>query len=238
MNDPQEMLHGKDTLTILLPFLESFWQLPSENRLDVRNLDMEKLLYDYSSTPFVLSFSKNEDDLSMWTMYGDKGCGVALQFDMGIKSHSLLGQKNSGLVKVNYNMGVNNYPDFVNILNSGIIEWRNPQDEQEIKKCKERTLSRLFNYLCPYIKSEAYKYENEYRLCINNVPNDVVRFRLRNKNIIPFDEVPIPIRYLKGIWLGPCCNMNINNVSLGYLLECCNLGNVKIINSDLPYRNV
>ena len=201
MNDPREMSYGAEVLEILLPAIEKLFGLPPENSLDIKNLDREKVLKDTTTTPFVLSFTANENELGMWNLYGDNGCGISLILSKDVKSIPLEGGNSSGLVKVNYNKGIDNYPNLANIFNNGIIEWRNHNDPAKIMECKERTLSKLFTQLCPYIKSEAYKNENEYRICFANVPYKCVKFRTKNKSIIPYIEVPLPIKYLKGIHL-------------------------------------
>ena len=237
MNDPREMLHGAEVLEILLPAIEKLFGLPSENSLDIKNLDREKVLKDTTKTPFVLSFTANEDELGMWNLYGDNGCGVSLILSKDVKSIPLEEGNCSGLVKVNYEKGVDNYPNLANIFNNGIIEWSNYDESAKILECKERTLSKLFTQLCPYIKSEAYKNENEYRICYTNVPYRSVKFRTKNKSIIPYVEVPLPVKSLRGILLGPCCNPEMVEQSLRFLLDACEL-DIDILSSNISYRNI
>ena len=237
MNDPREMSYGAEVLEILLPAIEKLFGLPPENSLDIKNLDREKVLKDTTTTPFVLSFTANEDELGMWNLYGDNGCGISLILSKDVKSIPLEGGNSSGLVKVNYNKGIDNYPNLANIFNNGIIEWRNHNAPAKIMECKERTLSKLFTQLCPYIKSEAYKNENEYRICYTNVPYKSVKFRTKNKSIIPYIEVPLPIKSLRGIQLGPCCNYEMVEKSLRFLLDTCGL-DIEISKSNVPYRKL
>lgn len=238
MNDPQEMRYGKEVLEILLPFFENLFKLPPENRLNINSLDTEKILNDITHIPFVLSFSKCEDDLSMWAMYGDDGRGVAMIFDIDIVPYPMNGIYNPELIEVNYQKGVKDYPKLSQIYNSGILEWRNCRDEDKIKESKERTLSRLFVELCPYIKSEAYNKEKEYRFCFCDVPRDKIMFRTRNKQILPYIEVPIPVRYLRGIVLGPCSDFKMTTQALSVLLKCCSLERIKVFESTIPYRKM
>lgn len=237
MNDPHEMKHGAEVLEILLPAIEHLFGLSPENSLDIQNLDREKVLKDISKTPFVISFSTNKDDLGMWNMYGDNGCGASLVFSNEIKPDPLNGVNNTGLVKVNYNKGVDDYPNLADIFNSGIVEWRNYNEPDKIKECKERTLSKLYTQLCPYIKSEAYMKENEARICYSDVPLNKVKFRTKNKNIIPYIEAPIPIKYFKGIQLGPCCNYELLEQSLSFQLKICGI-DIEIKRSNIPYRKM
>lgn len=237
MNDPKEMKHGAEVLEILLPAIEKLFGLPPENSLDIQNLDREKVLRETATTPFVLSFTSNEDDLGMWNLYGDNGYGVALILSKDIIPCPLNDVNISSLVKVNYNKSIDNYPNLAEIFNSGIIEWRSYSEPAKIKECKEKTLSKLYTQLCPYIKSKAYKNESEYRICYTNVHKNNVKFRIKNKNIIPYIEVPLYINYLKGILLGPCCDYQLIEQSLHFLLDTCGL-NIDISKSNVPYRKL
>lgn len=237
MNDPREMKHGKDLLEILLPVLESLFHLPPENRLDLKSLDTEKILKDAQNAPFIVSFTANDDDISMWNLYGDNGRGISLVFSKDLKPYPLKDVNYSNIIKVNYKKGIDDYPNLADIYNNGIKEWRSFQEPEKIKECKERTLGKLYTHLCPYIKSEAYNNENEYRICYTGIPSDKVFFRVKNNCLIPYIEVPIPIQYLEGILLGPCCCHELAKQSLRYLLDCCKL-DIEIMKSNVPYRKI
>lgn len=238
MNDPKEMIHGKEVLKRILPGLERLFEISPNERLDIDQLDSEELFIDYQNIPFVLSFTENEDDLAMWTMYGDKGDGVMLRFKRNIKISQIYEMSDSGFIKVNYKRGIDRYAQLREIYNNGLSELRNYTDAKDISDCKKHTLGRLFSHLCPYIKSEAYEKENERRCCFLKVPYDKIKFRTKNKIIIPYIEVPIPIMYLDEIMLGPCSNIGMLKSSLRYLLNCCGLQRVNISESKIPYRNV
>lgn len=237
MNDPLEMKHGKEVLEILLPVLENLWEVSPENRLDIRTLDTDKVLKDTTKTPFVLSFTANCDDLSMWNLYGDSGRGISLILSKDLIIDAIDDIKCSNLIKVNYKNGIDNYPNLADIFNKGSFKWSSCKDLDKIKECKERTLSELFTQLCPYIKSEAYDKENEYRICYTDIPYNKVNFRVKNNCIIPFIEVPMPIKYIKGILLGPCSNHDLAEQSLRYQLNTCGL-DIDIFKSKVPYRKI
>ena len=238
MNDPQEILYGKEVLSHIIPVLEEFFQIEEEKRLKIESFDIKDILSDNTLTPFVLSLSQNEDDLSMWYMYGDKGRGVSLKFNKDIKPYHISECIIPELVKVNYTNGIDDYPLLKNIYNEGIVEMSTDQDEEEMKNCKQRTLGRLFTQLCPYIKSGAYKNENEYRFNFNHLPQEKIKFRKLNNSIVPYIEVPIPVCYLEGIVIGPSCNHDLTIRNLRFLLDCCGLQRVDIAKSEIPYRNL
>ena len=186
MNDPKEMKNGLEVLEYLMPVIEQFNNIIPENKLDIPSLDFNKVLKDSSYNSFVLSFTKNNDDLSMWAMYGDNGCGVALIFDLDVKTKLIDTSQQSRLIQVNYKKSITDYQKLVQIYNKGSIHWIQCDDNDKKKEYKEQTLSQLLIQLCPYIKSAAYEKENEYRYCFHEIPNDNVCFRIKNKNIIPY----------------------------------------------------
>ena len=148
MNDPHEMTYGAEVLEILLPVIEKLFGLPSENSLNINTLDKEKVLRDTTNTPFILSFTANEDELGMWNLYGDNGCGVSLIMSKEVKPYLFEGGNYSNLVKVNYNKGIDDYSNLANIFNNGIEEWRsytNLPKSRNVKK--EHCVSFSLNFV-------------------------------------------------------------------------------------------
>lgn len=236
MNDPQEMKYGRDQLEKILNFDEEFYQILNEYRLNMSSAEFDKVLYDYSHTPFVLSFSTNRDDLAMWAMYGNEGRGVAMKFNKNIRS-VVPGAICSNISAVNYSEGIK-YNLLQEIYNKGIQEWSIQQNEDEKKKIKERTLSELYARICSYYKTQGYSKEREYRINFFDVPFEKVRFRSRNNLILPYIEVPVSVSYLEEIMIGPCFDFNEAKLTLGYLLKCCDLERIILSKSDIPYRNI
>ena len=236
MNDPQEMKYGRDKLEKILNFDEEFYQILKEYRLNMSSAEFDKVLYDYSHTPFVLSFSTNRDDLAMWAMYSNEGRGIALKFSKDIQS-VVSGAICSNIKEVNYDEGIR-YDILQDIYNKGITEWTNQQDENEKKKIKERTLSEFYARICSYYKTKGYSKENEYRINFFDVPFDKIRFRSRDNMIVPYIEAPVSVSYLEEIIIGPCFDFNEAKLTLGYLLKCCDLERIDLSKSDIPYRNL
>ncbi len=242
MNDPQEMKHGVDVFKKLIPFNEEFYKdvykISPEERLNLDYFDNEKFLLNQSSTPFVISFSRNRDDLAMWSLYGEGGFGVVLKFNKNLESNS------SDIVGVTrpedvyYGNGSKKMQLFFEIYLKGLNKLRCCQNDEEKRKCKMETITKLYTHICPFIKKESYRNENESRLSYYDVPSCLIKFRTRKKNIIPYIEVPIPVEYLEEIIIGPCCNFELAQSSVRYLLDCCGLQRVHVSNSSIPYRNI
>lgn len=238
MNDPLEMRHGVEVFKVLIPFNEDLYGIPPEDRLNIDSFDSEMILADYSHTPFVISFSRDKDNLAMWSLYGDGGHGVVLKFNKDLISFP---SPILGVVKpenVYYGNGTDKIQSLFKIYNEGLTNLSTCKNKENEKQCREKTLSKLYTHICPFIKSESYKNENESRLSYYDVPCDLIKFRTKNKNVIPYIEVPIPVDYLEEIVIGPCCNYDLTQSSIRYLLDCCGLQRVLISDSQIPYRNI
>lgn len=238
MNDPQEMKHGVEVFKVLIPFNEGCYEILPEERLNIDSLDSEKILSDHSHTPFVISFSGNRDDLTMWALYGDGGHGVVLKFNNEMTSYP---STINGVTKpenVYYGKGSDRIQLIFQIYNKGLRELRTCKSEKQKKECREKTVSKLYTHICPFIKTESYQNEKESRLSYYDVQSHLIKFRTRNKNIIPYIEVPIPVKYLEEIIIGPCCNFELTQSSIRYLLDCCGLQRVHISQSSIPYRKL
>lgn len=241
MNDPQEMMHGVEVFKVLVPFNENFYKevyniLPEE-KLDLDIFDHENSFLDNSHTPFVISFSRNEDDLAMWTMYGDGGYGVSLKFNNELKSYTSAVADATKPENVYYGTGSNHIQMFFKIYLEGLKKIRSCHENQQKEACKKETINRLYTHLCPFIKTESYRNENESRLSYCDVPSNLVRFRIRNKTVIPYIEVPIPTKYLEEVIIGPCCSELAKN-SIRFLLDSCGLQRTEISESKIPYRSI
>ena len=236
MNDPQEMKHGVDVFKVLIPFNENFYDILPEERLNIDSFDSDKILMDHKHTPFVISFSANRDDLAMWALYGDGGRGIVLKFSKDLESYSsAIDAKKPE--NVYYGKGTDRIQSIFQIYNEGLIKQRGCKNEDEKTKYRETTLSKLYACICPFIKTESYRNENESRLSYCDVPSNLVKFRIRNKTVIPYIEVPIPIKYLEEVIVGPCCSELAKN-SIRFLLDSCGLQRVDISESKIPYRSI
>ena len=238
MNNPQEMNHGVEVFMTLIAFNENFYKIPQEDRLNIESFNSQKILFIHPNTSFVISFSRNRDDLAMWSLYGDGGQGVVLKFNKDLESCPSDLTRVTKPENVYYGDGTDKMQLLYRIYNDGLKELRQCTNEDQRRACREKTLSKLYVHICPFIKTEAYKMENESRLSYYNIPYCLFKFRTRNKNVIPYIEVPIPVKYLEEILFGPCCNYELALHSIRYLLDCCELQCVNISKSSIPYRNI
>lgn len=237
MNDPQEMKHGVEVFKVLVPFNENFYDILPEERLNIDSFDSDKILMDQKHTPFVISFSANRDDLAMWALYGDGGRGIVLKFSKDLESSSSAIIDAQKPENVYYGKGSDRIQSIFQIYNEGLIKQKDCKNEEEKTRCREKNLSKLYARICPFIKTESYRNENESRLSYCDVPNGLVKFRIRNRSVIPYIEVPIPIKYLEEVVVGPCCSELAKN-SIRFLLDSCGLQRIDISESKIPYRSI
>lgn len=176
--------------------------------------EKQRILERYKNL-YLISFSQVPNSLPMWNTYANKSTGIAIGFKR-IMSLSL-----SELV-------LKCWYDPKKILN--IID----EDIQS----KYKILSFLCTAFLPQmLKHEAYTYEQEVRF-IGEFKDSPTKFREKNGYVIPYKEVFFPKEQIESITLGPCAHQEIAESSLRQLLDSRGLGDVKIIKSDIPYRNL
>jgi hypothetical protein len=188
--------------------------------------------------PFLISFSENSDDLTMWRTYGADGNGVAIGFDrkMLIDYTNTSGIVNTRLIKCSYNKNM--------ILKNLIKYWESLYDKISFDNGKTAISS--FNVLisigniCFSIKRKEYKEEKEYRLCKNDRDSNNIKFFEREGLIIPYVELYLPKEIIKKIFIGPCVNPKLTMESLQFYLKSKGYSIKKefLVKSKAPYRKV
>lgn len=249
MNDPLEMKYGDDFLRKSIPALEKY--VGSDMRLLNIINDVEVLgqsdaetqeqinnhFFNPQKTPFVLSFSRCEDDLTMWKMYGDNCKGVCLVFeDMTISELSSATYARD----VDYGQKLND-KILIDLLLKEIKRFSEEAkvlDKESLFAEAMKTYSVLLTIISPFVKNKDYSYEKEYRMSFLDDDFRGVQFRTRNNNIVPYLPVYIPVKYLNQIILGPCCDEERTTHSIMHMLYASGLSELedKIKKSDKNYR--
>ncbi|OUO21109.1 hypothetical protein B5F90_06460 [Alistipes sp. An31A] len=257
MNDPTELEFGIEICLPLIkeieeedgvpedekiyPFLKEAKELPKYwGILEFKHWEFQGVL-----NPCMISFSQAKDSLHMWNMYGQNGNGLALCFDM----NSMRG------FKTDYSFDSciyisNNIPkDHKEKLKQKIrVFYKNKCDlfrgMRSSLEMNEKYKIGLTFMVAPfiyagvasYLKHEAYKDEQEFRMLVNERAN--FRFRERNGEIIPYREEKIPFEYLRNIFVGPTRDFERTRNSILLLLGQKGIfwSPDKIIKSNVPYR--
>lgn len=247
MNDTQEMQYGYEFLKQILPTLQNYivkdnqWSLldvfsdvevERGTKEDVKRV-LEKHFFNVQKAPFVLSFSTGEDSLPMWINYGDNGQGVKLLFKPELKKYV-----NDVMHGCDVCYGQKLDDEILCCLLEKEITDAYAREKsmtgQELLDDKIITLSTLFTIICPFVKNKYYSHENEYRISFLPSSDQCVRFRERNKELVPYLPVFIPVSMIAGLELGPRAQQSYK--ALEHLLYVTGLEEISISQSQIPYK--
>ena len=183
---------------------------------------------------YVLSFSKKKDDLNMWRSYSDDGFGVMLGFDRdGIEKRIRELYENDNPMSSAMPVVDCEYIDDNEIS----VKLASNTDLEEFQKNGNiLALSRVLENSLKY-KHPCFHDEGETRIIIVGALQE--KFRVRERSIIPYQEIKIPVTLLKEIWFGPKADFERNRFSVANMLKN-KLGEVYMKHilferSELPY---
>lgn len=214
-----EKYHSKDPLTQHLRVIPNIESNPEfiEGMRDLTKRTLVELILPSLEIvsnmllPHICCFSKNGDKLSQWRAYGDDGKGVALAFS-----------------KIELEKSIKNKSEFPKYIND-VIYNNLDQDEycaklikelieqsifrsKKVDPVKERFVSSNFFAAPVLFKSEGFSEEDEVRLVYNSNDEMKSKYRTVNGNIISFYEHVFRPSCLKGIILGPKCNLQTDTL--------------------------
>ena len=260
LNDKSELLLGFKKFWRLLPTIEKELEIDKkEYRLSSlsNNGDFNGLpqiiynrLINSQHIPFVISFSNDKDSLPMWSLYGNSGYGVALGFNIQFnisKNQSRFfdmtkfDPSRPCSVRVSYGGLTKNsiIYNYVKLLYSMYYNRINGiKDEKKIIKKQIELVEDIGITASVLLKHQSFSFEKESRYYCKVYDDNLIKFRINSKgNIIPYTEVKIPISMLKKIVIGPCRDINNINDIISFRLKQKKLGNIKIVNSNIPFRD-
>jgi len=188
--------------------------------------------------PFILSFSENQDDLTMWRSYGSDGKGVAIGFDkeMLLEYSDSKNTINTNLIKCKYEQK--------EIMDALVKYWDNFYDKISVsydKKIGFNDFSFIFimTHFSFSFKRYEYNLEKEWRLCKNDWDSNSVKFRESEGIIIPYVNHLLPKEIVKEIVVGPCSNKQLTKDSIILFLKMKNLKLTdSVYSSKVPYRKI
>lgn len=249
-NDPCEMQKGYTIIKRILPQFEEEQGIAIERRLsevytdkkheeDCKKylIDKDRKVISLGIVPYTISFSKCQDFLPMWSMYGDKGNGVCLK----IKTDLLLEHISSSNVfgPVTYNGKTNMWAvqqamELMYILYLTRVSKR-PTIEEKIHE-----LGTICLAASPFVKNKDYRYEKEFRIVFFHPYAD---FSLQIKrpyeeprfDVKPHVDVKISIECLMEIIIGPNANYKVMSDVMGKLLKDYGLAPKIIRQSSIKY---
>ncbi len=189
MNDSQDYLFASEV--VLPKIMKSI-----EKRKDIT----EDLKENNDAYPYIVSFSENEDDDSMWRHYN---ADVCLKIDT---SYLFPWIEEDGVIKGF--LGKCIYAKEQDIDEKFFESWRNSLQYLE-------NIPSMARHACVYIKRDAFKIEKEWRLYLSDEklphirpngdcyyteqPQDVKVKSIRDNDIVFYKEFRIDAKALKGI---------------------------------------
>lgn len=257
LNDPEEKKFGKKIIDESLEELENNLSIDEKYRITNLMKEQEKFSKLQKSIDnieinspnyvsiYVTSFSKAKDELPMWSIYAKKGNGISLGFDRESMKKEMT-TPSFAIPQLIY--GTPNGTNWNEYLKSTYLECHNGSLTFVKSKCPElsekyqnimvaaMTYAWLINIIPCRLKNEAYFYEKEIR--ITTQEDREVKFRTSNGFIIPYIEIPINIKHLKEIIIGPTLDKERISLPLKKLLASkgIDIKNINIYCSQIPYR--
>lgn len=256
MNDPTEMQTGFDVILKRLPQIEDEMNVEEEKRISriVTNYhvlgwtEQEKeqffreKSFNPNLAPFVISFSKDKESIPMWYMYGKGGHGINLHLD----ENELNSTQGLLIVDVNYHEDIVNSPykkTFANVIKSQYDDYlrgiNGKESDLGFFSEKLETLRIICLMLSPFFKNRLYEYENESR-AIFYFPSQIIKYRYSSNGfLIPYIEIPIPLKAFKAVGLGPCSDHTLLEQRIRLELDASiPNNNIEIYHSDVPLRDM
>ena len=220
------------------------------NKIDITSSD-KKLIQQpwYGLNLFTISFSKQEDDLTMWRGYGQNGNGISLGFDFS-KLPSSLPLYGADCKERKYRCESD--PAYLRIEDLNKCNYIDPNKIEIAEDAYKRAIENIFgqdktwtdvkqamliNKYASIYKHYKYEAEGEWRIVKNST---ISKYRLgENRSLIPYIEVNVPIDCLSKIIVGPCQNYDkiIMDIKKFLWTKGVKTENMNIIPSSIPYRN-
>lgn len=222
-----------------------------------KSCNLTEVYNDYISSPkndlgiYFISFSEQEDDLTMWRGYGQNGDGISLGFNFEkLPGPQLmhLCDKNNPEANMHYRdprlIESKDYP-----IQCKYTEPNNIQIEDEVyhkvlsilkdknDEWKDVILRLINDKEAPKYKHIKYAAEKEHRIIrIKDMP----KFRIGRDGLpIPYIEVGIPLNCLQKIIIGPCqaSSQAIIRIKKFLWTKGIDTKNIEFVTSEIPYRN-
>jgi len=254
LNDPSELSHGFSHAVKILN--DKAAKGPRESQVFAKHFSaFHEAGMQASAHYFVCSFSADGNDLGQWRAYADNGRGYALGFDAKALE-DVFTKENGVAIANNCTFGVT-YKDAVLVeLHRQMIEsmfdlislphGKNMESASLHAYMKELSVTLSVHVLraALFFKHEAYRNETEYRfLQIHraDVPPPEVKRRYRSYELVKyreFDWKRLQAGALKRIVVGPAADPAKATRFAADCLAACNVENVEVVRSEIPYRAV
>ena len=259
MNDPSEFLHGYKILWKTLERMEangterrykltSIWDNIGKNQEECEKMLIDNI-YEKDQAPYVICFSKQKDSLPLWNMYAAYASGVnlgfisdkvTLEFDEESHVKDVNVEHFLPVIDVEYStLAFDMHENLIRNMYDNYMKEIVATAPTEMLKVKVNHLSLMSLATAPYIKTPAYHFEDEARLYHYLTQDEKVLHKFTPAGTCkPYIQIPIPVRSLSSVTLGPCCNQAALTELLRRELDELALSPVQLYSSSIAYRNI
>lgn len=235
VNDPTELEISKTQFVELLTIYEEIHCICQSKSIaeQVASIDESEFRRMCDSerkghAPYITCFSKMEDFIPMWSLYGDKGHGVCLCFTDDIGSECFVER---GRIVLFGDVAYSNYVESNSIRR--VLELYYGIINDECNDSMENIIRDMYLGMSPFIKNDAYKYENEYRVCVYNYSvGKCGTFYNCDKGYI---SLYVPLKALQKVVWGTKLPKGITESLIKQYFEK-EKYNIKIERSEIPFR--
>ena len=214
----------------------------SEKYNSYKEKDFLNWFYGGVRTPYVIAFTRYIDQLHMWQKpYGRNGEGCCLIFDFANMKYDNADIDINTPLEIVYSNRIG-YLGTINQINSLIFveynkylgEVSSMDDKNKILNLKLQTIDVLCGFVSSYFKGEQWHDEQEWRLMCTTKDENSNCIKQDEKGR-PYVEVPIPLKCLNSVVLGPKVNKDFIDIIKrnAYFLE---LSPENIIISNTPLK--
>ena len=158
---------------------------------------------------YVLSFSKEKDNLTLWAEFASYGCNFEANpyamFDEGLIYHSVIYDRNDqkDLVRSSIRSAFENF--FVDVnqysVEPALSEYLDTLNESQIDIVAE-CIVELVVYYGMLMKNSLYESEKEFRVIFSGKGKEIF-YREKENMFVPYIKMPLA----EGHWLGDCLTL-------------------------------
>lgn len=274
MNDPYELEFFYDELMRVMPMIEdelnitdfrfSAISIPKDNPMGIDiDRDLKEDVFEkIFRNAYAVSFSKHRDFLPMWSLYGNNGCGLCLEFDRFKLTEWFKSEEIKGIqfVDISYNVkDVEIWSSLKNIYRAYHDVIDDNKKGQDVFTMRRTFIARALLEFSKRMKHSAYAYEGEMRLYDHIVyvgdADEIIAkagttsvdwaydkardpdVREKNGVLIPYKKIKIPFSSLQSVIVGPTKNNKLQSNALDIFLRQMGL-KIDVIPSKVPYREL
>lgn len=202
---------------------------------------------------FIVSFSKEYDDLNQWRGYANTIPSYCLTIRTKNLPKEILTPKKISEINdiVSGEKPSGNKQIFLlpclydSVQHSVLLEDILKKIEKANSQNETVEIAKQFIYYAPLIKDETYKSEKEWRMIIylfkdfqNKLQDNEIKFRKGKSYIVPFYKQKLPKNCISEVTIGACPDKEIQNKATKYFLSRYdNFKSAKVFQSSIPFRN-